>query len=90
VPCSFPLKAVSEKGGIAEAAIELQLDAALGNIENEFAERAVVVLPAALVLLQVVVAKRFDPVAKSALDAVKLAGTPGGLLQFDRNLRNLL
>ena len=51
-------------GDVSKPAIELKLNRARGNIERERAVSAVIVLPAAMLLLKTIVAERFDGFVK--------------------------
>ena len=65
VPWSPPSKIVAVVGGIAEPLVEIEVDAALADIEPECAVGAVVVFPAAMGLGEVVVAEGLDGVVEA-------------------------
>ena len=78
-----PLKAVAELVVVGIAGVEFQRDDSCGDIDDEFAIAAVVVFPAAMFLLQVVVAKGLDRFSEGEFRSSRLRLSPLKLLDRD-------
>ena len=78
-----PSKRIAGGGEVAETSIEFQLNAFAGDTENEFAKSTVIVLPSAVLLLQVVITEGFDGLAKAKRGSIQFVAVPGDLLEFN-------